>query len=110
MSKLKVIFLSVLFSSLFILSCGDNKPKNLTPATPAVVVSPYDIDASPENIEKGKLLYQTNCSPCHGATGHGDGPAAAALNPKPRNHSDSTYMNKLTNEHLITLLKNGGAA
>jgi len=110
MSKLKVLFLSVLFSSLFILSCGENKQKNLTPAVPVAVVSPYEIDASPANVEKGKSIYLLNCSPCHGNGGKGDGPAAAALNPKPRNHTDSTYMNKLTNQHLFELLKNGGAS
>ncbi|MBK8946793.1 MAG: cytochrome c [Ignavibacteriae bacterium] len=36
-------------------------------------------------VEKGNTLYQTNCASCHGADGNGDGVAAAALNPKPRN-------------------------
>jgi len=27
------------------------------------------------------------CSPCHGTSGRGDGPAAAALNPKPANYT-----------------------
>lgn len=34
---------------------------------------------------KGQKLFAQNCVTCHGAEGHGDGPAAAALNPKPRN-------------------------
>lgn len=33
---------------------------------------------------KGKLIYQVNCASCHGAKGNGDGPAATALNPPPR--------------------------
>ena len=36
-----------------------------------------------------KTLYTTNCAPCHGTKGKGDGPAAAALNPKPADHSSS---------------------
>jgi len=30
-------------------------------------------------------LFKTNCATCHGDTGHGDGPAGAALVPAPKN-------------------------
>ncbi len=36
-------------------------------------------------VQEGKTLFSTNCASCHGANGKGDGMAAAALNPKPRN-------------------------
>lgn len=39
---------------------------------------------SAELVEKGKAVYAVNCAVCHGATGHGDGVAGAALNPHPR--------------------------
>ena len=35
----------------------------------------------------GKNLFNTNCSSCHGDKGEGNGPAAAAINPKPKNLS-----------------------
>ena len=38
--------------------------------------------AAPAN---GKAIFKTNCASCHGASGGGDGSAAKALNPKPRN-------------------------
>lgn len=41
--------------------------------------------STPELIAMGKEQFQTQCVSCHGAAGHGDGPAAAGLNPKPRN-------------------------
>lgn len=41
--------------------------------------------STPEMIEYGHKVFQTNCAMCHGAEGKGDGAAGAALNPKPRN-------------------------
>ena len=40
---------------------------------------------TPQLVEKGKASFALNCAACHGAKGEGDGAAAAALNPKPRN-------------------------
>lgn len=58
-------------------------------------------------IAAGKQIYGEKCALCHGATGHGDGPGAAALDPKPRNHTDGSYMNAQTNEQLHQVIKNG---
>ena len=38
-------------------------------------------------IAETKKLYITNCGPCHGDKGKGDGPAAQGLNPKPADHT-----------------------
>lgn len=43
------------------------------------------IPKSDKVIAQGKKLAETNCVPCHGASGRGDGPAAAALPVKPAN-------------------------
>jgi mono/diheme cytochrome c family protein len=40
---------------------------------------------SPALVEKGSELFRQNCVQCHGELGRGDGPAAATLNPRPRN-------------------------
>ncbi len=53
--------------------------------------SPYKFDDKAV-IAAGKLVYDDKCAACHGAAGKGDGPAAAALNPKPANFTDKTYM------------------
>jgi putative copper resistance protein D len=37
------------------------------------------------SIANGLHLYQEHCVVCHGVGGYGDGPAAAALNPRPAN-------------------------
>ncbi len=46
---------------------------------------------SPELLEKGKASFGTYCASCHGASGAGDGVAAAALASKPRNFSKDKF-------------------
>ena len=45
-------------------------------------------------LAEGKSLYTTNCAPCHGDKGRGDGPAAQALNPKPADHTSSVVQSE----------------
>ncbi len=49
------------------------------------------VAAAPDSMEKGKKIYLENCAPCHGASGGGDGPAAAVLKPKPRNFKEGKF-------------------
>jgi putative copper export protein/mono/diheme cytochrome c family protein len=52
------------------------------PAYPTTYLAspvPYTTDS----IIRGAMLYDRSCSACHGAHGHGDGPAAASLPIKP---------------------------
>ena len=35
------------------------------------------------SIAQGRILFETNCAPCHGETGLGDGPVGITLNPRP---------------------------
>ncbi|MEO6418816.1 MAG: c-type cytochrome [Polyangiaceae bacterium] len=57
-----------------------------------------------------KELFQSRCVACHGATGHGDGPGAVALNPKPRNYTDPAWQDKVTDEDIRKTILYGGAA
>ena len=41
--------------------------------------------AKPLPATDAKQMFNSYCAPCHGVSGKGDGPAAAALNPKPAN-------------------------
>lgn len=44
--------------------------------------------ATPAVVAHGRQLFQTNCAICHGALGKGDGAAAVALTPKPRDFTN----------------------
>jgi cytochrome c oxidase cbb3-type subunit 3 len=59
---------------------------------------------------KGKAKYQEVCLSCHGASGKGDGPAAAGLPTKPRDHTDAAYMGKLSDRQIFDFIKRGGQA
>lgn len=41
--------------------------------------------STPELVAHGKELFAVQCTSCHGVGGAGDGPAATALTPRPRN-------------------------
>ena len=41
---------------------------------------------------KGEKVFKANCVVCHGDKGYGNGPAAAPLQPKPRNFTSATEM------------------
>ena len=47
---------------------------------------------------------------CHGAGGHGDGPGAAALNPKPRNYTDAAWQKSISDEAIAKIIVSRGAA
>lgn len=66
--------------------------------------------AHASDAEQGKKLYGQFCSTCHGQSGKGDGPAAAALNPKPRDHTNKEYMSKMSEDEMLSVIKNGGAS
>ncbi len=48
------------------------------------------------------------CAVCHGEQGRGDGPAASALKPPPRDHTDRAYMSTITDEDLAKVIQIGG--
>ena len=66
---------------------SDDKPAEWkAPARAAAKKNPVPADA--DSLAAGKKIYVSNCLACHGATAKGDGPAAAACNPKPKDLSD----------------------
>jgi mono/diheme cytochrome c family protein len=84
-----------------------------TPETPAPASAPA---APPAAAADGKALYETFCVTCHGLQGKGDGPAAAALDPKPRDFTSGEFKFDPSGdgktgepEDLVEVVKNGAA-
>ena len=99
--------------SLFCIGCSEEKlDQSGNQATVASVASPTSANAFPmtaDAIAKGRAIYSNSCSACHGSSGKGDGPAATSLNPKPRDHTNGAYMDKLTNDHIFKVIRYGGS-
>ena len=84
---------------------NENSPRPEPPAQFASLKNP--LPATPENLAKGKALYDANCAVCHGPTGLGNGTAAASLNPKPVNLTTSIHT-KLPDGYWFWRLSKGG--
>ncbi|MEO8677583.1 MAG: cbb3-type cytochrome c oxidase subunit II [Vicinamibacterales bacterium] len=92
--------------------CGDDEMAQMAFAGP-VNAHPARArrgDAAPAlpatvNLAAGQVLYADHCATCHGASGAGDGVAAAMLLPRPSNLAEHDY----TVERLADALWNGVA-
>jgi len=92
--------------------CGGNKSQQTTetPSTttpPATATDTSAAAGATAGVPDGAKIYAEKCSVCHGAGGHGDGPGGAALNPKPRDHTNGAYMNARTDDQLLEVIRNG---
>jgi mono/diheme cytochrome c family protein len=67
------------------------------------------VAATPENIAKGKALFEGKgtCYNCHGKEGKGNGPAGAVLNPSPRDFTNCKFHKKRKDGELMWVIKNG---
>jgi mono/diheme cytochrome c family protein len=91
MSKFRLSSLLVL---LTVAACG----KSTVSGTPLATANP-----------EAKAVFESLCFTCHGSTGHGDGPGAAALQPKPRSFADVAWQDSVTDAHIKKVVVYGGA-
>lgn len=99
-------------------ACGGDSSQSSVPLAPPP--SPTSQPAVPSSsapagnlrgdAAAGAMLYGTYCASCHGPDGKGDGPVAAALEPRPANHADHVYIGSLTDAHLYQVISQGGAS
>ncbi len=109
-------------AALLVLACGGGddaaapqtrrpvdvpEPAGTPPAPQVPKAVPADLRG---DADEGAVIYGQFCTTCHGAGGKGDGLAAAALDPKPADHTDPAYMGTLSDEQLYRVIQGGGAA
>jgi high-affinity iron transporter len=61
------------------------------------IIHAYDVEVAPKrppDLRTAAALYHAQCSTCHGPEGHGDGPAAASLDPSPSDFHDRHRMDQ----------------
>jgi cytochrome c551/c552 len=84
--------------------------KKSTGGTNTVATAKPALPLPPANpAADARDLFNTKCVTCHGDHGAGDGPGAAALNPKPRAFADATWQASVSDEQLKKIIVEGGA-
>jgi len=80
----KTMLVILLLLAVTLTACGSSQAEPTLAPVPADYAgksNPLGADAS----SAGAAVFKTNCEPCHGAQGHGDGPIGIALEPAPKN-------------------------
>ncbi|MBB1059260.1 cytochrome c/FTR1 family iron permease [Marilutibacter spongiae] len=65
------------------------------------------VPAAPPEPARAAALYAQQCAVCHGPTGHGDGPAAAGLDPPPIAFTDAARAAQRTPFALYEVISQG---
>jgi len=98
-----------LAAGLLVLGCNPPKSgESKTREEPAPIQQTAPPKMSPD--VEAKQTFAQRCVACHGDKGAGDGPGAAALDPKPRAFSDPEWQANATDEHIKTIIVSGGPA
>lgn len=98
---------------LFLAGCGAGGSSTESGATQNTKVdagSPAPATVTAADRAEANHLFETRCATCHGKDALGDGPAAAALNPRPRNFHDQEWQKATTDQTIESAIVYGGAA
>ena len=88
-------------------ACGGGEPASEAPDAQAEMAP---AEAAAEPAFDAAQSYNTVCATCHGVTGAGDGPAGAALEPKPASFAEAAFWETRDDDHVFTVIKEGGPA
>lgn len=92
-------------------SCSKGAESEKNPQNMPASTQKAEASASGEaDKTQAQTIFAQRCVPCHGSTGKGDGPASASLTPKPRAFGDPEWQKSVTDDHLMKIIKFGGAA
>ncbi len=90
-------------------ACSKPEPKP-EPAPTAASPAPVAPPVAKTPAEEAREVFDKRCVVCHGDHGMGDGPGAAALQPKPRAFGDAAWQAGATDEHIAKVIVEGGPA
>lgn len=102
MKRLLVISLGVLLSATAV-TAGE-PAKDPAPAKAPLPTPPA---LTPDMQAQGEASFKLYCATCHGDGGQGDGPAAVALNPKPRNFTKDPFRQGSSVAEIFMTLQTG---
>jgi len=81
--------------------------------TPAIRAAAEPTDSAPPSADAkatAAQIWEARCMACHGTDGHGDGPGAAALKPKPINFHNRNWQKVVTDDQIAKAIVEGGLA
>ena len=94
-------------------ACQEQQPLHHT-KKPAATAAPVAAEPAAPSLasvnEESMKLFKSRCAVCHGEQGKGNGPGAAALNPKPRDYTNKEWQAKVTDDQIKSVILMGGAA
>jgi mono/diheme cytochrome c family protein len=76
-------------------------------ALPSGIAQENPIPFGGESVAAGEILFLSNCAPCHGPAGKGDGPVGITLNPRPADLTQHAIPGVHTDAQLFEWITNG---
>ena len=99
-----LILSMVILSALISNDMRAQKPPWIAPGAASKVKNP--LKGNTLVLKDAGVLYVSNCAPCHGKSGKGDGPASAGLKIKPADHT-SAKVQSLSDGSLYWMISTG---
>jgi len=65
---------------------------------------------TPQAREQADQIFEERCQSCHGPQGHGDGPAAENLKPRPRDFHNRKWQKAVTDAEIAKAIIYGGSS
>jgi mono/diheme cytochrome c family protein len=110
MMKTYQLVLGLALASVVACNKTESQPQQTQPAQGGGGTTTAATGGGKVDSAAAKEIFDSRCSACHGTSGKGDGPGAAALNPKPRDYTDKAWQSSVTDEQIKKTILLGGAA